>query len=64
MGEVCKEITELSFSWMNRVGESEMTEVSGVVMRAALTKTGEPRNWDHFHRGDREFGFRQAEEKA
>ena len=64
MGEVCKEITELSLSWMNSVGESEMTEASGVVMRAAPTKTGEPRNWDHFHGGHRGFGFSQAEEKA
>lgn len=51
MGEVFKEIKEIGLSWMNRVGESEMS--SRAVTTAALTKTGKSRNWDHFQGGER-----------
>ena len=44
---------DLSLRGMNRLGGAERTEVSGVVMMAALTNTGESRNWGRFDRGDR-----------
>jgi len=54
---------DLSLRGMNRLGGAEMTEFSGVVMTAALTNTGESRNWGGFHRGDR-IGFWQAEKRV
>lgn len=40
------------------------TEVSGGVITAVLTETGKSRSWEHFHGGDRESDFRQAEKSV
>lgn len=55
-GEWFQRNNDLSLSGMNRLGGAERTEVSGVVMTAAPTNTGESRNCGRFHRGDR-IGF-------